>query len=74
MWIISFWVFPIVAGCVWIGKFQVFVCRVISAINAIRMVYGVANPLSATLVAMLGAWAADGKPHYTTMSHGQTIP
>ncbi|KAJ5325195.1 Frag1/DRAM/Sfk1 [Penicillium brevicompactum] len=46
MWIISFWVFPIVAGCVWI----------------------------ATLVAMLGAWAADGKPHYTTMSHGQTIP
>ncbi|CAG7919500.1 unnamed protein product [Penicillium olsonii] len=46
MWIISFWVFPLVAGCMWI----------------------------ATLVAMLGAWAADGKPHYTTMSHGQTIP
>ncbi|KAJ5121029.1 Frag1/DRAM/Sfk1 [Penicillium bovifimosum] len=46
MWIISFWLFPVVAGCMWI----------------------------ATLVALLAAWAADGKPIYSTMSVGMTIP
>ncbi|KAJ5557994.1 Frag1/DRAM/Sfk1 [Penicillium sp. DV-2018c] len=46
MWIVSFWLFPLVAGCMWI----------------------------ATLVALLAAWAADGKPHYSTMSVGMTIP
>ncbi|CAI7655351.1 unnamed protein product [Penicillium viridicatum] len=46
MWILSFWIFPVISGCMWI----------------------------ATLVAMLSTWAADGKPIYTTMSEGLTIP
>ncbi|KGO69825.1 Frag1/DRAM/Sfk1 [Penicillium italicum] len=46
MWILSFWIFPVISGCMWI----------------------------ATLVAMLSTWAADGKPIYSTMSDGLTIP
>ncbi|KAJ5209921.1 Frag1/DRAM/Sfk1 [Penicillium cf. griseofulvum] len=46
MWILSFWIFPVISGCMWI----------------------------ATLVAMLSTWAADGKPRYSTMDNGATIP
>ncbi|KAJ6098550.1 hypothetical protein N7467_000085 [Penicillium canescens] len=46
MWILSFWLFPVVSGCMWL----------------------------AMLVAMLTSWAADGKPHYTTMNDELSIP
>ncbi|KAJ5313041.1 hypothetical protein N7508_003871 [Penicillium antarcticum] len=46
MWILSFWLFPVVSGCMWLSM----------------------------LVAMLSCWAADGKPHYSTMSDQLSIP
>ncbi|KAJ5876340.1 Frag1/DRAM/Sfk1 [Penicillium soppii] len=61
MWILSFWVFPVISGCVWLEIFH-------------GCIYTTTNKTVATLIAMLGAWAADGKPHYSTMSAGETIP
>jgi hypothetical protein len=64
MWILSFWIFPVISGCMWIGKDG----------NTRRIELTFTNSLVATLVALLSRWAVDGKPHYTTMSVEATIP
>ncbi|KAJ6108136.1 hypothetical protein N7523_009459 [Penicillium sp. IBT 18751x] len=62
MWILSFWLFPVISGCMWLGMSLADIWKPCT------------HMLLAMLVAMLSSWAADGKPIYSTMTDGLTIP
>ncbi|KAJ5665815.1 Frag1/DRAM/Sfk1 [Penicillium maclennaniae] len=61
MWILSFWLFPVCSGCMWLGMSLADIWTPCTHI------------LLAMLVAMLSSWAAEGKPIYSTMTDGLAI-